>query len=95
MRRIRRILGAIKDPAATKPAVAAKAARLARPLGAELLLFHAISTPLYLKGGINLPNGGLADAEREARTACLARLQAVASPAATQGHRDSYVFRAV
>jgi universal stress protein E len=85
MRPIRRILVAIKDPAARMPAAAAKAAQLARPLGAELVLFHAISTPLYLKRGTNLLNGGLADAERQARTACLARLQAVARRLQSKG----------
>lgn len=48
MATIRRILVAIKDPWARTPATAAKAAQLARALGARLQLFHALSNPLYL-----------------------------------------------
>jgi universal stress protein E len=59
MRSIRRILVAIKDyEAKTTPAIV-KAAQLARALGAQLELFHGISTPLYVDGygvtGVELP----------------------------------------
>jgi len=48
MSTIRRILVAVKDPwARTLPAVE-KAAQLARPLGARMQLFHALSDPLYV-----------------------------------------------
>jgi universal stress protein E len=57
MKPIRRILVAIKDPAARSLPALAKAARLAEATGAELALFHAIAVPvptepyLYVEGG--------------------------------------------
>ena len=45
---IRRILVAIKDPQARSLPAVAKAAQLARALGAEMELFHAIDAPLYV-----------------------------------------------
>ena len=59
------------------PAGAAKAAQLSRALGAELVLFHAISAPLCLEGDLNLLNDGLAAAERRVRTACRERLESI------------------
>jgi universal stress protein E len=47
MRAIRRILVAIKDMEARSLPIVAKAAHLARALGAEMELFHAIDAPLY------------------------------------------------
>lgn len=44
---IRRILVAVKDPAARSQTAVIKAAQLARALGASLELFHAITAPLY------------------------------------------------
>lgn len=52
MSAIRRILAAVKDPAARRLAGVRKAARLAVALDAELVLFHAIDEPLYV-GGID------------------------------------------
>jgi universal stress protein E len=60
------------------PPGVAKAAQLARAPGAELVLFHAISTPLYLERDFSLLNDGLAALERRARTACLERLESIA-----------------
>jgi universal stress protein E len=56
MRAIRRIVVAIKDPEARSLPAVAKAAQLARALGAEMELFHAIDAPLHvnladLRGG--------------------------------------------
>jgi hypothetical protein len=48
MRSIRRILVALKDPAAEAAPALVKAEQLAKALGAELELFHAIATPLYV-----------------------------------------------
>jgi universal stress protein E len=45
---IRRILVAIKNTRARRPAAAVKAAQLARGLGAQLELFHAIDSPVYV-----------------------------------------------
>src|SRR5208337_1290024 len=50
MRRINRILVAIKDPRAQSTPALLKAAQLARATGAELELFHGISTPLFVDG---------------------------------------------
>jgi universal stress protein E len=69
---------AVKDPALRMPPGVAKAGQLARALGAELVLFHAISAPLRLGGDLSLLNDGLAGAARRIRTACAARLQRIA-----------------
>jgi universal stress protein E len=48
MRSIRRILVAVKEPAArATPAAVNKAVQLARALGARLELFHALTAPIY------------------------------------------------
>ncbi|HTU66544.1 MAG TPA: universal stress protein [Steroidobacteraceae bacterium] len=47
MQPIRRILVAIKDPAARALPAVHKAAQIAKGLGAQLTLFHDIATPLY------------------------------------------------
>jgi universal stress protein E len=48
MRSIRRILVAVKEPAArATPAAVSKAVQLARALGARLELFHALTVPIY------------------------------------------------
>ena len=78
MGRIRRILVAIKDPATRSSPALSKGAQLARALNAELVLFHAMSAPLYLDGDITLLGEGLADLERAGREGCLARLEAMA-----------------
>lgn len=48
MRAIKKILVAIKRPGVGQAATLRKAAQLALGLGAELELFHALSTPIYL-----------------------------------------------
>src|SRR4030095_13463547 len=45
---MRRILVAIKDTSAKEHAAAVKAAQLARGLGAQIELFHAIDAPVYV-----------------------------------------------
>jgi universal stress protein E len=47
MQRIRRILVAVKNPAARSLPAVNKAAQIAKGLGAQLTLFHDIATPLY------------------------------------------------
>ena len=47
MRSIRRILVAVKDPASRSQPAVTKAAQLAKAFGAQLELFHAITTPIY------------------------------------------------
>jgi universal stress protein E len=78
MQPIRRILVAVKDPAArTLPAVN-KAAQIAKGLHAQLTLFHDIATPLYaeaLQGrGIDL-----ASLQREVQTARREQLEKLAA----------------
>jgi len=48
MRKIRRILVAVKDPFSRSLPAVMKAAQLAKAWGASLDLFHCISTPLYV-----------------------------------------------
>jgi universal stress protein E len=78
MRSIRRILVAIKDPEAKTTAALVKAGQLARALGAEIELFHAIATPLYVDGygpsSIELPA-----IERNVRARTLAMLEKMAA----------------
>ena len=47
MRPIRRILVAVKNPAARVLPAVNKAAQIAKGLDAQLILFHDIATPLY------------------------------------------------
>ncbi len=47
MRPIKRILVAIKDPSVKHSPAVAKATQLATGLGADIVLFHDIATPLY------------------------------------------------
>ena len=49
MKKLQRILVAIKNPAARQQPALRKAAQLAQALGARLELFHAISGPVYLE----------------------------------------------
>src|SRR5690349_11332887 len=78
MRAIRRILIAIKDyEAKTTPALI-KGAQLARALGARIVLFHGISTPLYIDGygsfSIELP-----EIEHRMRDRILAQMEKAAT----------------
>jgi universal stress protein E len=79
MHSIRRILVAIKDPEAKSTPALAKAAQLARGLGAQIELFHGITTPLYVDGygasGIELPT-----IEHRVQTRMLELLEKMAAP---------------
>jgi universal stress protein E len=87
MRAIRRVLVAVKNPSLRTPPGVAKAAQLARALGAELVLFHAISAPLCLEGDLSLLSEGLPAAERRVRSACRERLETVARRLRRKGIR--------
>jgi universal stress protein E len=78
MRRIRRILVAIKDPGAKALPALAKAAQLARALGADLVLFHSISAPVHLGRDIRSPIDDLPATERQAHTTSRERLERMA-----------------
>ena len=88
VRRIRRILVALKDPAAKALPALAKATQLARALDAELVLFQALATPLYLEADI-ARLGGVTGTERSTRNAALARLETRARRLRSLGIRVS------
>jgi len=77
MRPIRRILVAVKDPKARSLPAVAKAAQLAQAFGAELELFHSISSPVYVDplAGDSLDLAGL---ERDQKKEYNAQLEKVA-----------------
>jgi len=75
VRRIRRILLAVKDPAARALPALAKAAQLARAFDAELVLFQALTDPLYLENGM-AGLRGFREIERRAQDTGRARLEA-------------------
>ena len=78
MSSIRRILVAVKDPAArTQPAVQ-KAAQLAAGLGARLELFHAICEPIFVDA-LALAGKPLQQLEDEWRDRHLGRLERLAA----------------
>jgi len=77
MRSIRRILVAVKDPSAKSLRAVTKAAQLARALGAEIELFHSISTTLYVDAYSSTePLSGI---ERIIRGRCLEDLEFAAA----------------
>jgi universal stress protein E len=77
MRSIRRILVAVKDPLAPSFPAVLKAAQLAQGLDAEIELFHAIATPMYLDvyGPSSVPLSAL---ERDICSQSLKRLETLA-----------------
>jgi universal stress protein E len=76
--RVRRILVAVKDPQAKSLPAVVKAAQLARAWGAELELFHGISTTVYTDI-FRLQSGNLVDIERELRAQLLQPLERIAA----------------
>jgi universal stress protein E len=74
MRRIRRILVALKDPAARSLPALGKAAQLARATGAELVLFEALTTAPSVDSD-TIEVGHLREAERRTRESGLTRLE--------------------
>jgi universal stress protein E len=73
MRRVRRILVALKDPAARALPALGKAAQLARALDAELVLFQALADPLYVDSALLLR--GLREIERSLQESGRQRLE--------------------
>jgi universal stress protein E len=82
-RRIRRILVAIKDAHARSIPALAKASQIARACGAELELFHDISTPVFVEV-INI-SASLRTVTRDGRRAALAALERLAAPLRATG----------
>jgi universal stress protein E len=102
MRSIRRILVAVRNPAGRSSPALAKATQLARALGAQLELFHAIATPVYVDP--YAPSGltQLADLERMTEQRAVRALERVAASlhklrvdATATVARDYPVFEAI
>ncbi|MEP6548935.1 MAG: universal stress protein [Gammaproteobacteria bacterium] len=74
---IRRILVAVKDPAARSQPAVTKAAQIAKALGAKLELFHAITTPLMAEL-YGVGEGSAKDLERKASVRVCKRLDVIA-----------------
>lgn len=85
MRSIRRILVAIKDPDSRSFPAVVKAAQLAQALGgADIELFHAIVTPMYVDT-YGPSSGQLPELERDIRSRNLKRLETIAGRLRRQG----------
>ncbi len=85
MRAIRRILVAVKDPTAKSLPAVVKGAQLAKALGAEVELFHDISSPLYVDA--YSINQSLPVIERNLCSECVTQLEKIAQPLRTRGVR--------
>jgi nucleotide-binding universal stress UspA family protein len=86
MQAIRRVLVAVKEPAARSQPAAAKAAQLARGLGAPLELFHAIDTPLYVDL-VRMRGATIEEAKLQLRSQRLRQLERIASRLRVPGLR--------
>jgi universal stress protein E len=81
---IHRILVAVKDPDAKATPAVAKAAQLARALGAEIRLFHGLTDPVLVDAAGRQASGvAMFGAERQAH--CRERLEAIAKPLRRRG----------
>ena len=78
MQPIRRILVAVKDPAARALPAVNKAAQIAKGLGAQLTLFHDIATPLYAEAW-QVRDLDIKSWQREIQTARREQLERVAA----------------
>jgi universal stress protein E len=91
---IRRILVAIKNPAARSSPALTKATQLARALGARLELFHAIATPQYVDPYAPAGMALLADLEKKSEERLLRSLEkAAASARRLRIHASASVVR--
>lgn len=86
-RPIRRILVAVKDVHGKSSHTLKKAARLARALGAQLEIFHAMADPVAID--LLRANGGLEKFETDQRQRCLRRLESLAVPLRRTGLKVS------
>lgn len=80
MSSMRRILAAVKDPGAETVPGVVKATQLARALGAELELFHAITHPVYVDM-LALTGREAKEIQREQHDQCLQRLARIGARA--------------
>lgn len=88
MARIRRILVAIKDTGARAQPAAYKAAQLARGLGAQLQLFHAICEPVYVDA-LTVAGQTVTQLQRKWREAHLRKLERLADKLRADGTKVS------
>lgn len=79
MQPIRRILVAIKNPAARALPAVHKAAQIAKGLGAQLTLFHDIATPLYAEAFQGREAVDIRSWQREVQTARREQLEKLAA----------------
>jgi universal stress protein E len=84
MRKVRRILVAVKDPHARALPGIAKAAQVARATGASLELFHGLTAPIWI-GPPYTQNETPAQHVEHTRTRCLGRLERLAMRLRRQG----------
>jgi universal stress protein E len=82
----RRILVAVKDPWSRSTPTLAKAAQLARGLGARVQLFHALSEPLYVDVA-EAEGVSLSELERAAHARAAGRLETLAQRLGRSGIR--------
>lgn len=80
MHPIRRILVAVKDPGAKRLPAVSKAIQLAHAFGAELELFHAIASPIYVDT-LGLTETNADQVEQEQLTQYRQRLERIAARA--------------
>jgi universal stress protein E len=78
MRAIRRILVAVKDPTSRSLPAVIKAAQLAKAFGAQLELFHSLSSPMYVDA-YAFNGDGMSRIESDTRTRTLAQLERIAA----------------
>lgn len=78
MRTIRRILAAVRNPTARSLPAVAKAGQLARALGAELELFHAIDESIQVTT-LGLAEDGLQRFEDAQSARCMQQLERIAA----------------
>ncbi len=83
MRAIRRILVAVKDPTAKSLPAVEKAAQLAKAFGAQLELFHGISSPLYID--VYSIRETVPEIERTTKSDCLTKLEKIAERLRARG----------
>jgi universal stress protein E len=83
MRPIRRILIAVKDPSAVSVPAVDKGAQLAQALGAQVELFHAIATPLYVDA--YSPQITVQEIERQTRDKTIKLLEKIAARLRVRG----------
>lgn len=88
MNSIRRILVAVKDPSARSLPAVVKALQLARAFGAELELFHALDSTLYVNM-LEMAEGRLRRSEDDERSQFVQRLERIAARARLHGIRVS------